>query len=297
MSKEAKVEERDYDWLISRSRTAYSILSLEDLPREECTTSIIRKAYRKKALVLHPDKSKSPNAQEEFRELSVSYTILLDPILRQRYDNYLGKIDERRRLKGQVLGQRDRLKQDLLNNEEVYISGQNKKEMLQRKVAMLQREFDELKAAKLEESSQRENLNADDMTTHLVSKKVRVKWKNRPEIGDAFDEEILGKLMGVFGFIEDVRMSSLNKPRDNHHYATVTFKSAISSSMASVHDYSTSSSLWDEVEMGKLARLLRSVKLQPQLQLETDKYSQVQKLQLSFEDYVALSTIGIKRNL
>lgn len=49
----------------------------------------IKKAYRKKAKELHPDRNPDdPNAEKKFQELTNAYEILSDPKKRQNYDNY-----------------------------------------------------------------------------------------------------------------------------------------------------------------------------------------------------------------
>lgn len=46
----------------------------------------IKKAFRKQARKLHPDVNKSPNAEEEFKELNEAYDVLSDPNKRAYYD-------------------------------------------------------------------------------------------------------------------------------------------------------------------------------------------------------------------
>lgn len=48
----------------------------------------IKKAYKKLAFQYHPDKNKSPDAQEKFREISEAYDILMDSDKRRMYDNF-----------------------------------------------------------------------------------------------------------------------------------------------------------------------------------------------------------------
>ena len=48
----------------------------------------IKKGYRKMALKYHPDKNKSPNAEEKFKEISEAYDVLSDKDKRSVYDRY-----------------------------------------------------------------------------------------------------------------------------------------------------------------------------------------------------------------
>ena len=50
------------------------------------TDDEIKKAFRKQARKLHPDVNKSPNAEEEFKELNEAYDVLSDPNKRAYYD-------------------------------------------------------------------------------------------------------------------------------------------------------------------------------------------------------------------
>ncbi|VEU22808.1 DEKNAAC103881 [Brettanomyces naardenensis] len=294
---QAQVYERDYEWLLTRSRTAYEILSVDKLKREQCTSSVIRKAYRKKALELHPDKNRSANAEVEFREVSVSYMVLSDTELRTRYDDYLGRIEEREQVKHAILGEKERLKKDLLNNEELYRGDQDRKLRRERKLAMLHSEFEQKKREKIEEGLRKQDdrgFGKGSGSTYKLSRKVRVKWKNRPELAGSINEEVIRRLMGVFGEIESVRMSSSNKPNEKYHYSTVVYVSPVSSALACVHDYSKTDSLWDELGIRKLASLLRSAKLQG---YEDVELSREEKGGLSFDDYVGLSTMKLADRL
>jgi len=48
----------------------------------------IRRAFRKKAMEFHPDRNKSPDAEEKFKEINEAYQVLSDSGKRSRYDQF-----------------------------------------------------------------------------------------------------------------------------------------------------------------------------------------------------------------
>ncbi|OWF41399.1 dnaJ homolog subfamily B member 4-like [Mizuhopecten yessoensis] len=52
------------------------------------TDDEIKKGYRKMALKYHPDKNKSPGAEEKFKEIAEAYDVLSDKKKREIYDKY-----------------------------------------------------------------------------------------------------------------------------------------------------------------------------------------------------------------
>ncbi|MFQ5815193.1 MAG: molecular chaperone DnaJ [Candidatus Hydrothermarchaeaceae archaeon] len=65
-------------------RDYYEVLGV----KKNATKDGIKKAYRKLALQYHPDRSKAPDAEEKFKEISEAYGVLSDDDKRQQYDLY-----------------------------------------------------------------------------------------------------------------------------------------------------------------------------------------------------------------
>jgi molecular chaperone DnaJ len=55
---------------------------------KEASEKEIKTAYRKLAMLHHPDRSDAPGAEEMFKELSEAYAVLSDPDKRQKYDQF-----------------------------------------------------------------------------------------------------------------------------------------------------------------------------------------------------------------
>lgn len=66
------------------SKDYYKILGISKTAKDD----EIKKAYRKLALRYHPDKNKSVNAEEKFKEVAEAYEVLSDKNKREIYDKY-----------------------------------------------------------------------------------------------------------------------------------------------------------------------------------------------------------------
>ena len=61
------------------------LYALLEVPRE-ATDADIKKAYRRYALLFHPDKNTAPGSEECFKLISKAFSILSDPVKRKQYD-------------------------------------------------------------------------------------------------------------------------------------------------------------------------------------------------------------------
>lgn len=77
------------DTSMDEAKDYYAVLGLS----KTCTLAEIKKAYRKKALCLHPDHNKDPRATEQFQHLAKIHSILSDPKKRAFYDKH-GDVEE-----------------------------------------------------------------------------------------------------------------------------------------------------------------------------------------------------------
>jgi len=69
---------------MSSKRDYYEVLGVS----KSSTPDEIKSQYRKLALKFHPDKNKSPDAAEHFKEISEAYAVLSDSEKRKLYDTY-----------------------------------------------------------------------------------------------------------------------------------------------------------------------------------------------------------------
>ena len=70
--------------MATQKKDYYEILGVS----RKASQDEIKKAFRKYALKYHPDRNKSSEAQEKFKEINEAYQVLSDPEKRSIYDQY-----------------------------------------------------------------------------------------------------------------------------------------------------------------------------------------------------------------
>ena len=277
---------KDYEWLILRQKTAYEILEIG----QNATQSDIRRAYRKKALVVHPDKNNTANAEETFREVIVSYNVLSDLGQKGEYDKYL--LDQANFLNSEEKVNKinksfkaSKFRIDLRNKEKQHKSQVELETLKKRKIEELSEWYDDYVKKQSRDFSnlqkfpdgQHSKFTKDSVFPILTS----VKWKNRK--GVEFDEVLIMKLMGVFGTVLRVSVTENNKD-NNYHYARVAFKSPAAAALAATHDFSVTADYWDTLKLRKISSLLRKVEL---VDYDSNVIDKLNERKLSSLDYIA----------
>jgi len=93
LDKQARIEEdasdsEERETLRTRSGSVKETLYYDILDVGlNATTNEIKKAYYKKAVVLHPDKNPHPEANQQFQQLHIAYQVLVDSESRRKYDD------------------------------------------------------------------------------------------------------------------------------------------------------------------------------------------------------------------
>jgi curved DNA-binding protein CbpA len=69
--------------------TKFDYYDILQVPKQS-TNDDIKKSFRRLAKLWHPDKNKTKDAENKFKDLSKAYKVLSDPIRRELYDIEIG---------------------------------------------------------------------------------------------------------------------------------------------------------------------------------------------------------------
>ncbi|KAJ4962992.1 hypothetical protein NE237_022931 [Protea cynaroides] len=177
------------------------------------TEKEISKAYKIKALELHPDKRPNdPNAHSEFQKLKSSYEILKDEKARKLFDELLRIKRDQRLRQSQYDGKRRKLMSDLEERERAAFASDpavKAREEEERIVKKLKEEIARVRAMHAKKTApETAGMGAENVagTENLNKEKVlKVSWECKSE---DYSAERLKELFGKFGDVEDVVIRS-----------------------------------------------------------------------------------------
>ncbi|WCJ33112.1 DNAJ heat shock N-terminal domain-containing protein [Euphorbia peplus] len=187
------------------------------------TDKEISKAYKQKALELHPDKRPDdPNAHANFQKLKSSYEILKDDKARKLFDDLLRVKRERYVRAAQKDSKRQKMVSDLEERERNAFSvdpvakARDEEDRIARK---LQEEIARIRAmhaskgaSAMSAASKREPVAEKKETESSIDKEkmLKVSWEKG---GEDYTAESLKELFSEFGAVEDILISSSRKKR------------------------------------------------------------------------------------
>ncbi|KAG5893661.1 hypothetical protein JTB14_028815 [Gonioctena quinquepunctata] len=213
-------------------------LDLYELLEIDLDTNVtdIKKAYRKKALLCHPDKNPDdPNASKKFHELSKVLEILTDASARAAYDKVLKGRKEAALRHKQLDSKRRKLKEDLESRERWAGKVVNQKtadQLLKEEIERLRKEGS--KQVEEEVEFVKRQLKEERMTKSTEnwdgSKfRIKIKWeaKKTDSTNGGYTQEMLHRFLSKYGDIQALVMSP--KKRGS---ALVEFKDKQSAEMA-----------------------------------------------------------------
>jgi len=208
-----------------------------DIPANTTDASIITKAYRKKALQLHPDKTTLPAEQAAtlFQQVQQARAFLLDDEFQQQRQDFAQKAQASERERQRQAGlsrQKRRMHDDLERYERAYAEQTTKRRKAKTPSHDLHQESQGLKAKYAAQASQQDQQEQDRRQAALERRQVRLKWSRKklsPTVASLEDE------MSTFGKVQSVEMVDDKK-------ALVTFSHA-SSVPPCVEHYAESSVL------------------------------------------------------
>lgn len=203
----------------------YAVL---DLPSGEEGAKLsekdISKAYKKKALELHPDKRPDdPNAHLNFQKLKTSYEVLKDEKARKLFDDLLRVKREKIQRQSQQDSKRRKMMSDLDARERAAFApdasalARQEEEQIARKLkeeiarirAMHSKKVPTATDPSQKETHARAKASTEGKGSNVDKEKVlKVSWE---KIGEDYTAQRLRELFSEFGEVEDVVIKSSKK--------------------------------------------------------------------------------------
>lgn len=198
---------------------------------EASTLEEIRKAYRKKALELHPDKNldNKEEAEKRFIELKQAFEILTDKGARSAYDAVRRQKKEKVKRDEQLDDKRRKLKQDLERREEAAKEKAEKQmnelrkskveENFKAQIERLRREGNKMVEEEMELINQqirlekKRNLDEKQKEVHKpgltsANNRIKISWSSKLDEKEIkYDEDILRHIFSKYGEIDILVMS------------------------------------------------------------------------------------------
>ena len=177
----------------------------------------IKKAYRKKALKVHPDKNPdNKKAAEEFHTLSDAYEVLTDADTKKAYDNLLKARKANELRNRQLDAKRKKLKDDLEAREkaardehvQVVVAKKNEEERLLEEIERLRKEgsrrLEEEQERMRREIEEERKARSDKVKVEVkdTGAKLKVRWKESGEV--VYDEVKLRNIFTKYGDVNNV---------------------------------------------------------------------------------------------
>jgi DnaJ family protein C protein 17 len=196
----------------------YDVLKVDP----SATDREIQRAYRKRAVVLHPDKNKSPTAEDDFHVLKLALEILISPTTRAAYDalrkakaakaERTARYDDKRRQMQRDLEEAEREssnKRRRMDGERANVEDEERAFHLE--LAKLREESERLKAERdrklreelVKQDAERPQQENEGDVEEEGRRTVKIKFRSGVD-RETLTAELLGQAFSRFGEVENV---------------------------------------------------------------------------------------------